>query len=125
MVKNLISHCPLFLKRLQKVLVAGSHANNLGYQCGGWTIQWQGLGGNNLTKDQKVIRCCFAVRILRMIDKETLNVRKGSFIAGSFPKCQRGAAPALTTWEKVKIRLDPGRAFVKPNGCLDNFPGRT
>ncbi|KAK4855849.1 hypothetical protein QYF36_011650 [Acer negundo] len=25
------------------------HANNLGYQCGGWTITWQGLGGNNLT----------------------------------------------------------------------------
>ncbi|XP_042054169.1 beta-glucosidase BoGH3B-like isoform X2 [Salvia splendens] len=29
-----------------KVLVAGSHANNIGYQCGGWTIEWQGKGGN-------------------------------------------------------------------------------
>ncbi|KAI3878498.1 hypothetical protein MKW92_042538 [Papaver armeniacum] len=25
------------------------HANNLGNQCGGWTITWQGLTGNNLT----------------------------------------------------------------------------
>ncbi|KAE8663130.1 syntaxin 131 family protein [Hibiscus syriacus] len=24
-----------------KILVAGSHADNLGYQCGGWTIEWQ------------------------------------------------------------------------------------
>lgn len=36
-------------KNASKILVAGSHANNLGYQCGGWTIAWQGLNGNNLT----------------------------------------------------------------------------
>lgn len=36
-------------KKLPKILVAGSHADNLGYQCGGWTIEWQGLGGNDLT----------------------------------------------------------------------------
>ena len=36
-------------KKATKILVAGSHADNLGYQCGGWTIEWQGLGGNNLT----------------------------------------------------------------------------
>lgn len=36
-------------KKAKKILVAGTHADNLGYQCGGWTIEWQGLGGNNLT----------------------------------------------------------------------------
>ncbi|VFQ71399.1 unnamed protein product [Cuscuta campestris] len=36
-------------KNATKILVAGTHADNLGYQCGGWTIEWQGLGGNNLT----------------------------------------------------------------------------
>lgn len=36
-------------KKAPKILVAGSHADNLGYQCGGWTIQWQGLSGNDLT----------------------------------------------------------------------------
>ncbi|CAK7329241.1 unnamed protein product [Dovyalis caffra] len=36
-------------KKATKILVAGSHADNLGYQCGGWTISWQGLGGNDLT----------------------------------------------------------------------------
>ncbi|XVF30776.1 hypothetical protein REPUB_Repub16aG0087800 [Reevesia pubescens] len=36
-------------KKTSKILVAGSHAHNLGYQCGGWTIEWQGLSGNNLT----------------------------------------------------------------------------
>ncbi|WVY91562.1 hypothetical protein V8G54_037076 [Vigna mungo] len=36
-------------KKAANILVAGSHADNLGYQCGGWTITWQGVGGNNLT----------------------------------------------------------------------------
>ncbi|XP_057779404.1 uncharacterized protein LOC130997983 [Salvia miltiorrhiza] len=29
-------------KDAHKVLVAGTHADNLGYQCGGWTVKWQG-----------------------------------------------------------------------------------
>ncbi|RHN47488.1 putative glucan 1,3-beta-glucosidase [Medicago truncatula] len=34
-------------KKVPKILVAGSHANNLGHQCGGWTIEWQGVSGND------------------------------------------------------------------------------
>ncbi|XP_073034215.1 uncharacterized protein [Primulina eburnea] len=33
-------------RKASKILVAGTHANNLGYQCGGWTITWQGKSGN-------------------------------------------------------------------------------
>ncbi|KAK6141882.1 hypothetical protein DH2020_024379 [Rehmannia glutinosa] len=36
-------------KKAPKILVAGTHADNLGYQCGGWTIEWQGVQGNDLT----------------------------------------------------------------------------
>ncbi|KAI4308344.1 hypothetical protein L6164_031427 [Bauhinia variegata] len=36
-------------KKTAKILIAGSHAHNLGYQCGGWTITWQGFGGNDRT----------------------------------------------------------------------------
>ncbi|XP_055830039.1 uncharacterized protein LOC129899200 [Solanum dulcamara] len=36
-------------KKTPKILVAGTHADNLGYQCGGWTIEWQGVPGNDLT----------------------------------------------------------------------------
>ncbi|XP_034224138.1 beta-glucosidase BoGH3B-like isoform X2 [Prunus dulcis] len=42
-------------KKTSKILVAGSHADNLGYQCGGWTIEWQGLSGNNLTEGTKIL----------------------------------------------------------------------
>ncbi|KAL2250884.1 UNVERIFIED_CONTAM: Beta-glucosidase BoGH3B [Sesamum indicum] len=33
-------------KKASKILVAGTHADNIGNQCGGWTIQWQGQPGN-------------------------------------------------------------------------------
>lgn len=33
----------------KRILVAGTHANNLGYQCGGWSLTWQGVSGNNHT----------------------------------------------------------------------------
>ncbi|KAK6926470.1 Glycoside hydrolase family 3 C-terminal domain [Dillenia turbinata] len=41
-------------KKAPKILVAGTHADNLGYQCGGWTITWQGLSGNNLTSGNHI-----------------------------------------------------------------------
>ncbi|KAJ8563425.1 hypothetical protein K7X08_031877 [Anisodus acutangulus] len=33
-------------KKAPKILVVGTHADNLGYQCGGWTIEWHGVAGN-------------------------------------------------------------------------------
>ncbi|KAH7541854.1 hypothetical protein FEM48_Zijuj02G0011600 [Ziziphus jujuba var. spinosa] len=42
-------------KNATKILVAGTHADNLGYQCGGWTITWQGLSGNNLTTGTTIL----------------------------------------------------------------------
>lgn len=42
-------------KKMSKILVAGSHADNLGYQCGGWTITWQGFNGNNATRGTTIL----------------------------------------------------------------------
>ncbi|XP_027359396.1 uncharacterized protein LOC113868043 [Abrus precatorius] len=53
-------------KKASKILVAGSHADNLGYQCGGWTIQWQGLSGNNLTSGTTILSA-----IKNTVDKDT------------------------------------------------------
>lgn len=42
-------------KKAPKILVAGTHANNIGNQCGGWTIQWQGQTGN-ITVGKSIIQ---------------------------------------------------------------------
>jgi hypothetical protein len=39
-----------------RILVAGSNADNLGNQCGGWTISWQGSSGNALTKGTTILQ---------------------------------------------------------------------
>ncbi|MDF2821338.1 MAG: Beta-glucosidase family protein [Clostridiales bacterium] len=55
------------LKNMKNIFVAGKSADNIGNQCGGWTIQWQGSSGpitqgttilqgiqNTITSEQKV-----------------------------------------------------------------------
>ncbi|KAF7833750.1 Lysosomal beta glucosidase [Senna tora] len=32
-------------RKAKRILVAGTHADDLGYQCGGWTISWNGSSG--------------------------------------------------------------------------------
>ncbi|KAF7148887.1 hypothetical protein RHSIM_Rhsim03G0055400 [Rhododendron simsii] len=58
-------------KKASKILVAGSHADNLGYQCGGWTMEWQGLSGNNLTTGTTILTA-----IKRTVDPTTDVVHK-------------------------------------------------
>ncbi len=38
-----------------RILVAGDHADNIGYQCGGWTITWQG-GSGNITPGTSILQ---------------------------------------------------------------------
>jgi beta-glucosidase-like glycosyl hydrolase len=42
-------------KKAGKILVAGSHANDLGNQCGGWTITWQGSSGNTTVGEWRLL----------------------------------------------------------------------
>ncbi|BAT84947.1 hypothetical protein VIGAN_04243300 [Vigna angularis var. angularis] len=58
-------------KKAPKILVAGSHADNLGYQCGGWTIEWQGFSGNNLLKGTTILTA-----LKNTVDPETKVVYK-------------------------------------------------
>ncbi|ONH94278.1 hypothetical protein PRUPE_7G007600 [Prunus persica] len=63
-------------KKTSKILVAGSHADNLGYQCGGWTIEWQGLSGNNLTE---------GTTILTAIKNTSNNISYAIVVVGEHP----------------------------------------
>ncbi|KAL0362046.1 UNVERIFIED_CONTAM: Periplasmic beta-glucosidase [Sesamum calycinum] len=47
-------------KKTSKILVAGTHANNLGLQCGAWTITWQGQNGHNLTTGTTILNAISA-----------------------------------------------------------------
>ncbi|KAK3036173.1 hypothetical protein RJ639_029910 [Escallonia herrerae] len=43
-------------KKASRILVTGAHANDLGLQCGGWTISWQGQSGNNITAGTTILK---------------------------------------------------------------------
>jgi beta-glucosidase len=48
---NIISKLP----SLKNILVAGDSANNIGIQCGGWTVSWQGMSGP-ITKGTTILQ---------------------------------------------------------------------
>jgi beta-glucosidase len=43
-------------KRLTRIHVAGKSADDIGNQCGGWTISWQGKSGANTTGGTTILR---------------------------------------------------------------------
>jgi beta-glucosidase len=47
LLKNEFQTLPVS-RNLETILVAGNGADNLGIQCGGWTIEWIGLDGNKM-----------------------------------------------------------------------------
>ncbi|KAD7479768.1 hypothetical protein R6Q59_008590 [Mikania micrantha] len=51
-----VDHPPMLplSKTSTKILVAGTHADNIGNQCGGWTIEWHGKSGN-ITKGTTIL----------------------------------------------------------------------
>ena len=43
-------------KRLRRIHVAGKSADDIGNQCGGWTISWQGKSGDNTTGGTTILK---------------------------------------------------------------------
>ena len=43
-------------KKLQRIHVAGKSADDIGNQCGGWTISWQGKSGANTTGGTTILK---------------------------------------------------------------------
>lgn len=77
-------------KYVPRILVAGSHANNLGYQCGGWTITWQGVEGNNATLGTNVdflylVSFSYRCSLFTLNDTPLLAKLLGLFIFGAAP----------------------------------------
>ncbi len=44
------------ISKESKIFLCGKNADNLGFQCGGWTLKWQGMDGNNFTKGTTILQ---------------------------------------------------------------------
>ncbi|TVU45020.1 hypothetical protein EJB05_04489 [Eragrostis curvula] len=106
-------------KKAKKILVAGSHAHNLGYQCGGWTATWQGESGNNVTGVGKTILEAVksavdndtAVEYAEKPDKEDIQ-KAGDY---DYAIVAVGEAPyAETAGDNQNLTIpDPGEKVIK------------
>ncbi len=67
-------------KTTKKIFVAGVNGDNLGNQCGGWTIKWQGQSGNTVTKGTTILQ---AIKDTVSSDTQVTYSSDGSGAAGS------------------------------------------
>ncbi|WCJ43604.1 Glycosyl hydrolase family protein [Euphorbia peplus] len=107
-------------KNARKILVAGSHADNLGYQCGGWTIQWQGLSGNNLTTGTTILKAIKSTvgkntKVVYQENPDSTFVKSNKF---SYAIVVVGEHPyAETMGDSLKLTIaDPGPSTIQ-NVC--------
>lgn len=58
-----------------KILVAGKSADDIGRQCGGWTLTWQGASGNTVPGKQARYECSLLCRcFLHKFNKQLSDV---------------------------------------------------
>ncbi|KAK1321148.1 Beta-xylosidase/alpha-L-arabinofuranosidase 2 [Acorus calamus] len=111
---------PLPKKTPTSILVAGSHADNLGYQCGGWTMTWQGQGGNNITSGTTILDAIKATvdpttNVVYTENPDLDYVRDGSF---SYAIVVVGETPyAETAGDSLNLTIPfPGQTTIQ-NVC--------
>lgn len=103
-------------KKAPRILVAGSSADNLGYQCGGWTITWQGFSGNNYTTGTTILNAIASTvdkssEIIHLENPDVDYVKSGKFsyaivVVGEYPYAEtEGDSPTLTI-------ADPGPTVI-------------
>ena len=73
---NILSHLPFF----KNILVAGEGANDIGMQCGGWTITWQGEHGP-ITKGTTVLEGIQKAKGKTAVTYSPEGIAKGRFDA--------------------------------------------
>ncbi|KAK6126577.1 hypothetical protein DH2020_039688 [Rehmannia glutinosa] len=106
-------------KKTSKILVAGTHADNIGNQCGGWTIEWHGQSGNTtvgttiLTAVKNAVDPKTAVSYSENPEPEYVKSEKFSYaivVVGEPPYSE-------TVGDNLNLTLpDPGPSIIK-NVC--------
>jgi beta-glucosidase len=93
-------------KRLTRIHVSGKSANDLGNQCGGWTITWQGKSGTVTTGGTTILQ---AIQATVSIKTEVVYARDGSNAAAADVGIVVIGETPYTEWEgdREDLSLDP------------------
>ena len=116
LLKNPLKTLPL--SKTAKILVAGKNADDLGNQCGGWTIDWQGKSGNVTPGGTTILAAMKSVAPQVTYSKDgsgAADAKVGVLVIGETPYAEmrgdRRALPAaeedLVTFRKMKAAKIP------------------
>jgi len=136
-LKNDASTLPL-AKNGKKIAVFGSHSNNAGLQCGGWTLSWQGLAGtvSGATTILQGLQSAVGTSTVTSVSQYSLPSDADEFVVvvGDGPYAeflgdsadvtmpdgaQSAVTAAIATGKPVILVLVSGRPLIIPQTILD------
>ncbi len=120
LLKNENKTLPLS-KELKRIHVAGDSAHNIGIQCGGWTIDWQGKSGKVTTGGTTILE---AIRNTVSADTKVTYSKNGTGAAGAdVVVVVVGEKPyAEGLGDSADLTLSSGEKAVVANAKKANIP---
>ncbi|CAI5741801.1 unnamed protein product [Peronospora destructor] len=105
------------LPKSSSVFLTGPSADNVGYQCGGWTKFWQGVSGNDMFKNGISMRKGMET----LVGKDSFTYFNGLLINGSISNANLTQAVELAGRHEYTIAAIGESAYTEKPGDIDDF----
>eukprot|EP00644_Phytophthora_capsici_P009435 jgi/Phyca11/526839/estExt2_fgenesh1_pm.C_PHYCAscaffold_130100 len=104
------------LPKSASVFLTGHSADNVGYQCGGWTFIWQGYGGNEMFKNGISIR----KGMENLVGNDSFTYFNGLLVNGSISDADLAKAVELASQHEYTIAAIGEPNYTEKPGDIDD-----
>jgi beta-glucosidase len=99
------------------VFLTGHSANNVGYQCGGWSKAWQGYSGNAMFPNGVSVRQGFE----SLVGNDSFTYFNGLFANGSISDEDLATAVSLASQHEYTVAVIGESQYTEKPGDIDNL----
>ncbi|OWY98919.1 Glycoside hydrolase, partial [Phytophthora megakarya] len=115
LLKNNESVLPL--AKEASVFLTGHSADNVGYQCGGWSIAWQGYSGNEMFLNGISVRQGFE----DLVGNDSFTYFNGLYENGTYSEADLAKAVKLASQHEYTIAVIGEKQYTEKPGDIDDL----
>ncbi|KAE9116627.1 Lysosomal beta glucosidase [Phytophthora fragariae] len=115
LLKNNESVLPL--AKEASVFLSGHSADNVGHQCGGWSIAWQGYSGNEMFPNGISVRQGFE----NLVGNDSFTYFNGLYDNGSYSEADLAKAVELASQHEYTIAVIGEKQYTEKPGDIDDL----
>lgn len=115
LLKNNESVLPL--PKEASVFLTGHSADNVGHQCGGWTVAWQGYSGNEMFPNGITVR----KGLEDMVGNSSFTYFNGLYDNGTYSEADLATAVQLASQHEYTIAVIGEKQYTEKPGDIDDL----